>query len=225
MWVVIVPAKLTWLLQPLDTDVFSRYKQYLRHRYLELLCDSPDGRVAATSIILAMNDACRKVLQGKAWAPIFLQNGFGAGQRCVRRSVAQELEVEKVESAGSALPTLMQFSAIFPDRLLIPISDLFYPFIPRPAPLPRALQAADAGAAAAAAAPWPERLRPRRSSSELALPSAASSSGPAGPLRLPEVVGLPPDPEPAGQLLPVQRAPRGYRLPAARQLSRPGDLD
>ena len=60
LWVVIVPAKMAWLLQPLDTDVFSRYKQYLRRRYLELLCDAHDGCVAATSIILAMHDSCVK---------------------------------------------------------------------------------------------------------------------------------------------------------------------
>ena len=223
LWVVIVPAKMTWLLQPLDTDVFSRYKHYLRRRYLQLLCDSHDGRVAATSIILAMNDACREVLQGNDWAAAFLRCGFGAAQSRVKRRMAEELELDRVESAGSALPTLMQLSAIFPNRLDAPISELFYPFIPRPPVVPRAPQAADTPAAAADAAPWPARLRPRRSSSELALPSAASSSGPAEPLRLPEVAGLPPEPKAAGPLLAVPQVPRGYRLPAARRLPRPGE--
>ena len=50
LWVVIVPAKMAWLLQPLDAHVFSRYKNYPRHRYLQLLCDSRGGRMAATSI-------------------------------------------------------------------------------------------------------------------------------------------------------------------------------
>ena len=217
LWVVIVPGKLTWLLQPLDTDAFSRYKQYLRHRYLELLCASHDGRVAATSIILAMNGACRQVLQGNAWAAVFWRNGFGAVQSGVKRSMAEEFELDKVEGAGSSLPTLMQLSAIFPNRLEAPINELFYSFIPRPPVLPRAPHAADTAAADADPAPWPDRLRPRRSSSALALPPAASASSSAGPLQLPEVVGLPPEPEAAGPLAAVPQAPRGYRLPAARR--------
>ena len=217
LWVVIVPAKMTWLLQPLDTDAFSRYKQYLRRRYLELLCDAHDGCVAATSIILAMNDSCRKVFQGHAWAAAFLRNGFGAAQRGVKRSMGEELELDEVQSAGSALPTLMQLSAIFPNRLEVPINELFYPFIPRPPVLPRAPRAADTAAADVDPAPWPDRLRSRRSSSTLALPPAASASSSAGPLQLPEVDGLPPEPEAAGPLAAVPQAPRGYRLPAARR--------
>ena len=141
-----------------------------------------------------MNDSCRKVLQGHDWAAAFLRNGFGAVQRCVKRSMGEELELDQVQSAGSALPTLMQLSAIFPNRLEVPINELFYPFIPRPPVLPRAPHAADTAAADADPAPWPDRLRPRRSSSALALPPAASASSSAGPLQLPEVVGLPPPP-------------------------------
>ena len=122
-----MPAKLTWLLQPLDTDVFSRYNHYLRHRYLQLLCDSHDGRVAAVSIILAMHDACREVLQGTAWAAMFVRNGFGASQRLVKQSIQEELEVDEVARVGSALPTLAQLAAVFPNRLDIPNNDLFYP--------------------------------------------------------------------------------------------------
>ena len=133
-----------------------------------------------------------KVFHGHAWAAAFSRNGFGAVQRCVKRSMGEELELDRVQSAGSALPTLMQLSAIFPNRLEVPINELFYPFIPRPPVLPRAPRAADTAAADADPAPWPDRLRSRRSSSALALPPAASASSSAGPLQLPEVDGLPP---------------------------------
>ena len=174
-------------------------------------------------MILAMNGACRKVFQGHDWAAAFSWNGFGAVQRCAKRSMGEELELDQVQSAGSALPTLMQLTAIFPNRLEVPINELFYPFIPRPPVLPRAPHAADTAAADADPAPWPDRLRPRRSSSALVLPPAASASSSAGPLQLPEVVGLPPEPEAAGPLLTVPPCPRGYRLPAARRLPKPGE--
>ena len=216
LWVAIVPAKLTWLLQPLDTDVFSRYKHYLRHRYLQLLCDSHDGRVAAVSIILAMNDACREVLQGNAWAAIFGRNGFGTSQRLVKQSIREELEVDEVAGVGCALPTLTQLAAIFPDRLAIPIGDLFYPFIPRAPAAAPAPPAAEEPAPAAGDAPWPERLRPRRSSSALDLPTAASSSSSAAP-RPPDAAMAPPEAEAAAPRAPEVHIPRGWRLPGARR--------
>ena len=135
----------------------------------------------------------------------------------------EELELDQIQSAGFALPTLMQLSAIFPNRLDVPINELFYPFSPRPPVLPRAPHAADTAAADADPAPWPDRLRPRRSSSALALPSAAASSGSAGPLPPAGVIGSPLEPEAAGPLLAVPQGPRGYRLPAARRLPKPGE--
>ena len=37
IWVIIVPAKITWLLQPADTHCFANYKAYLRRKYVDLL--------------------------------------------------------------------------------------------------------------------------------------------------------------------------------------------
>ena len=222
LWVVIVPAKLTWLLQPLDTDVFSRYKHYLRQRYLQLLCDSADGRVAAVSVILAMNDACREVLQSTAWAAVFLRNGFGAAQRLVKHSIREECEVEEVASAGSGLPTLAQLAAIFPNRLDVPINDLFYPFIPRPPALSRGPREAAAPAPTAGVTPWAERLRQRGSSSALGFEAGASSSSAAA--APPPDAALPP-PETADASSPAQGAyiPRGYKLPGLRRPASSGE--
>ena len=63
LWVVIVPAKLTWLLQPADTHCFAKYKAFLRKKYLEMSSDSVDGAVELQQILLAMNEAVRKVFQ------------------------------------------------------------------------------------------------------------------------------------------------------------------
>jgi len=71
IWICIVPASMTFLLQPLDTDVFSRYKAFLRRRYAEFLSDQPSGELSAASVILAMNEACRYVLQAHAWESVF----------------------------------------------------------------------------------------------------------------------------------------------------------
>ena len=108
LWVVSVPTKMAWLLQPLETDAFSRWKCSVMRT---------TGCVAATIISITMNGAGRKVFQAHDWAAAFLRHGFGAVQSCVERSMGEGLGLDQVQSAGSALPTLMQPSAIFPSRL------------------------------------------------------------------------------------------------------------
>ena len=33
IWYLVTPARLTWLLQPLDTHAFAKYKRYLKTRF------------------------------------------------------------------------------------------------------------------------------------------------------------------------------------------------
>ncbi len=35
LWFLLIPARLTWLLQPCDTHLFSRYKGYIKSRFQE----------------------------------------------------------------------------------------------------------------------------------------------------------------------------------------------
>ena len=83
-------------------------------------------------------------------------------------------------------------------------------------PAARVPPAAEGRAPAAGDAPWPERLQPRRSSSALALPTAASSSSSAAP-RPPDAAMAPPEAEAAAPLAPEAHIPRGWRLPGARR--------
>ena len=94
VWVLPIPAKTTWLLQPLGTHVFARYKAYLRNRCQQCLADHPDGVVSATSVLHAIADACAVVLPQQPWAAAFEGNGFGAGQQQLRASVLRELDIE-----------------------------------------------------------------------------------------------------------------------------------
>ena len=118
--VVVIPPKITWLLQPADTHCFLKYKAYLRQRYQELACDAVDGRVSLTDVLLAMNSGCRKVFQAHAWSKSFDDNGFTPGQRLVRRSILNHLEWEEVPPAPPILPTLRQFAAICHNGRIFP---------------------------------------------------------------------------------------------------------
>ena len=64
IWVVYVPARLTWLVQPADTHCFALFKACLRKAFHEALLRNEDGKVCVKEIIVHVNMAIRKVLHG-----------------------------------------------------------------------------------------------------------------------------------------------------------------
>ena len=216
-----VPAKLTWLLQPLDTHVFARLKRYLILLYRQDLLQSGSRATELSARLAAVIQACRKVLQAHAWASAFDANGFSVhAQREARQTILEELQWERVPELPAALPTLSEFAAIFPTRTDIPLAGLLLvyrdrgaepPALPPPEDLALALPAPEAHPN-----PWFGRLR---SSSSLAL-------APAGPADLPPLPAPPELPAVGMPLPPSPAAPRrppaaGRALPVGRPLLRP----
>ena len=119
-----VPAKLTWLLQPLDTHAFARYKKFLSEEYRRHLLDSQDGRVDVEAIIHIVGKTCLKVLQGVAWAYAFDGNGFGARQSRARASILAHAEWSSLPELTARVPTYEEVASIFPTRLDIPLREL-----------------------------------------------------------------------------------------------------
>ena len=76
-WPIIVPAKLTRLLQPLGTHAFLRYRAYLRTAYQLARIASPGGELSMAQFLQVIYDTIRKVLQGHRWARAFDENGLG----------------------------------------------------------------------------------------------------------------------------------------------------
>lgn len=186
IWPICVPACLTWLLQPLDTDCFARYKQFLRNRYTELLSRQAAGELDPEAVIQCINGACRYVLQAHEWHRIFVKNGYEAGQGGVRESIKEELQWDVVPPVTSGLPSLQQLQSCFPAGFDIPLGELFRSVVPNSVP-PAPCRASAAGASSAGVVvveePWSKRLRPRRSSQELEAdpPLPPAPPAPAGP--------------------------------------------
>ena len=91
---VIVPAKMTWLLQPLDTHAFRLYKQHLREEWQRARQQTLDGDVTVGQCLGALCSTIRHVLQGHEWARAFDEDGFGQGQRLVTARILQRLELD-----------------------------------------------------------------------------------------------------------------------------------
>ena len=216
IWVSCVPARPTWLMQPADTHCFALLNAWLRKAFHEALLANEDGKVDAKEMILQLNMAIRKVLQGRRWKGAFVSNGYAPGQRQVRAKILELLEWDSAPSVSSELPTFDDFRALFPRRREIPLRDLLACHRARPArPLaPPEAEVPIASEPIGERGIWFGRLR---SSSHLldpapaavSEPSASSSSTsplPAAPA--PWLLAPPPPrppPPPVRRLFPVGR--------------------
>ena len=212
-----IPAKLTWLLQPLDTHVFARFKQYLVQEYRESLLQGGTHASELTARVNAVAQACRKILQAHAWAYAFDANGFSAhAQRDVRQTILEELQWSRVpELLPATLPAFPEFEAIFPARTHIPLGWLLRPYRddtaePPAAPLPEEAESLEPEDLPN---PWFGRLR---SSSRLSLqPPALADSPPRPPPRAPPPDMVPPPPPAAPTPRPK---PPARHFPVGRPL-------
>ena len=124
IWSVFIPGRTTWLLQPCDTHCFAAFKGALRTMFEQCLLESEDGTADIRSVILHLNRAIRRVIQGKKWAPAFDGNGWSSRQQLVRHTILTTLECKTVPEIPNTLPSLGQFEAIFPKRRCIPLGAL-----------------------------------------------------------------------------------------------------
>ena len=128
MWPLVVAAKMTWMLQPLDTDTFALFKYVLGANCQRSRIASADGALGMEALVRALLDAVRTVLQGHRWSSAFDRNGFGHRQALVCGRVLRELELPVDVSASSARPTDEQVRLCFPRRqIAMPMLTLFGP--------------------------------------------------------------------------------------------------
>ena len=225
IWVLIVPAKLTWLLQPADTHLFYKYKMRVKRCFTEAMARSPTGMLDLRDVILAINHAVRHVCQAHDWSKAFDENGFGQHQRLVRRSIIETAGFTTPMSVPATMPNLAQFQSIWPAGQHVPLDAVFRPILQPPEPsAPRPGVARHEAHASHEPVAWLERLRPRRSGSYV-FPSlqGTDTSSPSDSLELAAPEAWPamntPPPAPLGQERARARAARpiAESRPSARR--------
>ena len=213
-----VPAKLTWLLQPLDTHAFARFKVFIGCEYRQEIMRNGHCELAAMLRIVAR--AVRKILQGVAWSSAFDGNGFGKGQREVRKTILEVLDRETAVGASSQLPTLDQFLLMFPRRTLLPLADLLSCHRGRPVggpvPAAKAIGHAPDAATRSGREVWHGRLR---SSSALSLSHEAVVEPELSAAASPGVHSSAASSSRDGAITaPLSSHPERHRLPVGRPL-------
>ena len=122
IWPVVVPAKLTWLLQPLDTHGFAAYKACLRKTYQAARVRSLNGVLDLEGFLRCVEQAIREVFQGRLWARAFDGDGFGNQQADISRRVQTALELSAPVAAPSTRPTTSQLQSELPRGAVVPRS-------------------------------------------------------------------------------------------------------
>ena len=118
VWPVLVPAKMTYLLQPLDTHAFASYKAYLKRAYqvARMTSVSGSGDLQLSEFMQCVYDTIRQVLQGRGWTAAFEGDGFGARQLRLSPRVRHRLQLDAAVDVTAARPSDGQLRACFPRR-------------------------------------------------------------------------------------------------------------
>ena len=144
IWLVVIPARLTGLLQPCDTHAFQKYKVSLKKAYQRLRAAHPTGNVSVADFLAAVYDTIRSVLQGQKWALAFDRDGFGAGAQAAQSQVSgyvlRQLALNVAPAVGAAQPGEDVLAVCYPRNRTVPVEALLRP-LARVAPLAVAMPA------------------------------------------------------------------------------------
>ena len=147
IWPILVPARTTWLLQPLDADAFMRYKAHLREGCQKARAAHGSADLLIEQFIPCLCDTIRSILQGKRWAAAFDRDGFGKAQCEISSFVKKQLAIEGEGPLRlpATQPTMGQLAWCFPRNRKVPEAALWRPLQP---PVPKALPNAPASSSA-----------------------------------------------------------------------------
>ena len=162
IWPVVIPARMTSMLQPLDTHVFSRFKMFLRTRLHQIMMTGANEDLTSEQVIDALLHAIKGVMQRHPWEQAFAQNGFGPTFE-VRAHLLEVLAWSSLPVIDRELPAYENFAHCFPRRCEIPFMQLLSGVLPRAprGPKRRRHEAAEDASDSGEVRAWTVRLRPR----------------------------------------------------------------
>ena len=123
IWWFLIPKKLTWLFQPLDTHAFMRYKRYIRRRCMDTLVANVERRRVFNAVEIVIG-AIRQVLQGHRWKNAFKDNGLGDETSGTSKYIRAQLQWEELPQIVPAPPTQEVLSAAWPTNRRLPLLEI-----------------------------------------------------------------------------------------------------
>ena len=116
VWVIVIPPRMTPLLQPLDAHVFALYKDRLIARYqaARMRNAAARGDVDAQDLLQSVYAAIDIVIERKPWACAFERCGFGARQALLSENLRSRLGLMGAVELSNEAPSMDQLAACIP---------------------------------------------------------------------------------------------------------------
>ena len=121
----LIPAKMTWVMQPCDTHVFASLKRVLLEETQTLALRTADGRLTMKLLFAALALTIGSVLRGTSWRQAFWDLGLTGTQACLSETLLDKLMLRTRPRVPSTMPTLQHLQHVFPARAILPIDDIF----------------------------------------------------------------------------------------------------
>ena len=198
-----VPAKMTWLLQPLDVAGFAIFKLRLRQFYRREQIRARHGQVATVTWMRLLGTAIRTVMQGTNWSRTFDGCGIAPLQTGLRHRILKDIGCDEGVSVPPGEPSLAALGAVFPKRRRLHANQLLR--------LPREALAREDVASSPSSSPepppihWFGRTRSTAAAPVVVEEADADIVAPSGSISDAAIASLPPLPAPAWTQGPMTR--------------------
>ena len=188
LWPLLVPARMTWLLQPLDTHVLSLFKAALQQAFQAARIRAADGRVDLSDLLTSVYAATQLVLEGRSWAHAFDSDGFVQAQSRVSTRVKDALRLSGAVHVAPTRPSTEELRVCFPRNVRVPVAHVWK-------------AVSGSGAAGSVSATAPLRRSPRLAAASARVAAARGASAAS--------VGASSSAAPSGMLTRARARPEG----------------
>lgn len=102
LWYIVIPARMTALLQPCDTHAFARYKRFLRKEWCGPQSVTTSRMFHMIKLVIR---AIKDVLEENSWKKAFDANGLGRSLVHVCGRIRRHLELTSMPTVPASRPT------------------------------------------------------------------------------------------------------------------------
>ncbi len=111
---IFVPAKLSPIVQPLDTHAYSVFKHWLERKHQQLRDQYPDGLVPGRIWLGWLLKAPEAFFSARQWAPAFDAVGATGKFECITRVLRQHMKPQDMLRSDAPLPE--DLALVWPKR-------------------------------------------------------------------------------------------------------------
>ena len=122
---LLMPAKLTLLLQPLDSHVLGQFKVAVQRKHQQARSASASGSAGIVELVSCIQGAITEVVQGLDWMAAFDHNGFGADSQLISKRVLSAICSPEIHFLSADRPSVAELQVCFPLRHKVPYASLW----------------------------------------------------------------------------------------------------